>query len=73
MNASLLRRLAALEAAHLPKPPESEADREARIARIMAESDLIHARLRASPDWKEPTEAELAASRAEFDAFMATL
>jgi hypothetical protein len=64
MNRTILNRLAALEAAHLPEPDDGALDR------ILDALDLTAARLRASPDWKEPTEAEHDAALAEFHEFM---
>jgi hypothetical protein len=66
---SLLNRIAKLEQRHLPDP----VSKEVLIDELTAELDLVAARLRASPDWREPTLEECERIAREFDAFMATL
>jgi hypothetical protein len=63
MHPAQLRRLARLES----RAPAVEDDGAAR-ERLMARYDQIAARLRAAPDWREPTAAEIAATMAHFEA-----
>jgi hypothetical protein len=68
--ARILARLDRLERAlHIDEP----ADKSVLVERLMAETDLVAARLRASPNYTEPTPEENATYWAEFGAFMATL
>jgi hypothetical protein len=65
----ILARLDRLERAlHLDEPEDNHA-----LERLMAEMDLTAARLRASPDWRDPTPAELAEAERNFDEFMRSL
>jgi hypothetical protein len=68
MNKTILNRLAALEARHLPEPVDDGA-----LDHILDALDLTAARMRASPKWREPTQAEHDAALAEFHEFMAAL
>jgi hypothetical protein len=67
-NAAIMRRLDALEARLAPPAVDDGA-----LERLIAEMDIVAARLRASKDWTEPTPEENAAYWREFEAFMATL
>jgi hypothetical protein len=53
MKEKLLRRLEAIES----RTPDPE-DPGASLDRLKAQIDQIAARLRAQPDWRDPTEAE---------------
>jgi hypothetical protein len=68
MKDKTLKRLAAIEA----HEPAVEDDGQA-LVRLTARYEQIAARLRAQPDWKEPTEAELEATRVQMKTYFDSL